>query len=75
MLTPSLLAHGLAGLIVFFAIVYMVYQYATGKEINLQVVSVMILFSIAVGIHGISHLLQEAHYNWNPLNFLVKTDQ
>jgi len=69
MLTPSLLAHGFAGLFLFFAIVYMIYQYATGKDINLQVVSVMALFSIAIGIHGISHLLQEAHYNWNPLTF------
>lgn len=73
MLTPSLLAHGLNGLVLLIVLIIVLSSYFTGKKQNIEFITVMLLLSIAIGVHGISHLLQEVYYGWNPLNIISQT--
>jgi hypothetical protein len=68
MLTPSFLAHVLNGLCFLVIIIIVVSNYYAGKKQNMELISLILLLSIAIGVHGISHLLQEVYYGWNPLN-------
>lgn len=71
MLTPSFLAHVLNGLVLFTLLIIILNNYLSGTLFNKQtteLISLILLFSIAIGVHGISHLFQEVYYGWNPLN-------
>ena len=65
---PSIMAHILNGLLIFasflFVIIYFpkIYTLDTFKKLIL-----LLLFTIALGLHGISHLLLEKGYHYNPL--------
>ncbi len=64
---PSFYAHLLTGLILLFVIVIIYLNY---KKINIslyQKLILLLLITIIIGLHGISHLLLEIHYGFNPL--------
>ena len=68
---PSLYAHALNGILVFSAIFYLYCNYNTIKNIdNYKKIILILLFSIAIGIHGLSHLGLEYVYNFNPILYL-----
>ena len=70
-LAPSFYAHAVNGILVFFAIFYLYCNYNTIKNIdNYKKMAIILLFSIAIGIHGLSHLGLEYVYNFNPILFL-----
>lgn len=65
---PSVLAHMLNGILLFAAVVLiLVYP---PKLDTFKLIVLMILLSIAAGIHGLSHLGLEAVYGYNPLLLL-----
>jgi hypothetical protein len=71
-LPPSFYAHGLNGILLFVALIIIVSNYS--KFIRLEAypertVYLILLLSIAVGIHGISHLGLESVYGFNPINY------
>jgi hypothetical protein len=65
---PSFYAHVINGLFVLVSIVILVLYYS--KIIRMGPyfgVILTLLFSICIGVHGISHSLLEAQYGYNPL--------
>ena len=69
---PSLYAHILNGILLLSAVVLLFANYSQIKkhtsEDSYKTVLLVLLFSIGVGIHGISHLGLERIYNYNPLS-------
>ena len=68
---PSFYAHILNGILLFIAFIMVYKNYS--KIIKLdpyQLVILTLLFSITIGIHGLSHLGLENNYNYNPMNLL-----
>lgn len=78
MYRPSFLAHGLNGILMGIgAVAGSMWLYINPMNLSPAVLqAVIILFilimSIIVGIHGISHALQEEYYGWNPMKNLFR---
>ena len=67
LLRPSLYAHVLNGLFLLFAFILFI-QYGSRKNDEYyKLLMIYLLFSIAIGIHGLSHFYLELLYNHNPL--------
>ena len=68
LLTPSLYAHVLNGLFLLFAFILLL-QYGSRKTNDYyKMLIIYLLFSIAIGIHGLSHFGLEIVHNYNPLH-------
>lgn len=66
---PSIIAQIISGLLT----AYCIYLFYTNKTFNeWERLIALIGISISVGIHGISHLFMEIHYNLNPLETIKK---
>ena len=65
---PSFLAHIGNGLFLLVAAVLFFKNYISIKNANgTTLVALALLASIAIGIHGLSHLGLERVYNFNPI--------
>ena len=72
--TPSFYAHVANGILVFAAVIYLYCNYNTIKSVDYyKKLVLIILFSIAIGIHSLSHLGLEYVYKFNPFSFLNST--
>jgi putative copper export protein len=72
MYTPSVYAHIFGGAVLVASILYLVLH--VSKVVSrdpYQILVLMFLFSIAIGIHGLSHAGLEYVYNYNPLSLVV----
>lgn len=68
--TPSLYAHVINGILLLLAFIILYMNYSQIKKIDSYKMIILILvFSLGVGVHGLSHLGLEKVYNYNPLNF------
>lgn len=68
--TPSFYAHVLNGLLILLAVILMIKYSRVLRPYELLVI--VLLFSIGIGVHGLSHLGLETVYHFNPLNALVQ---
>lgn len=71
-LPPSFYAHALNGILLFIALIIMVLNYSRLTRLEAypgRTAYLILLLSIAVGVHGISHLGLEYVYGFNPLNY------
>ena len=67
-LLPSFYAHIINGLLLLVAFIILLQNYNSFKSMDkYRVITLVLLFSIAVGVHGISHLGLEKIYGYNPL--------
>lgn len=67
MIAPSLMAHALNGLLMFAAVVVAYMNYRVLYKLDpYKKVMILLVFSVAIGIHGISHLGLETVYGLNP---------
>lgn len=66
---PSIIAQGFSGIIICLALIYFLYKLNYNKhEFNIpSIITILLLFSIALGIHGLLHINQEIYYDFNPL--------
>ncbi len=67
---PSFYAHALNGFLLLVAIIVFFMNY--NKILRLEphkLIQVILMFSLVIGVHSISHLGLEAVYNYNPLYF------
>ena len=64
---PSFIASTLSGLIIFIAIILFIINYKTLVSDNKYFINTLILLSIAIGIHGLSHYFEEIYIDFNPL--------
>jgi hypothetical protein len=71
-LIPSLYAHILSGVVLAVGVVYLVLNMTKIVSRDpYQIVLLLLLFSIALGVHGLSHANLESAYNYNPLALLL----
>ena len=61
-----MIAHGINGLLTFGALAAVI---VCSRKVDVYLV---LLFAIAIGIHGISHLLLEKEYKFNPFKIMMK---
>ena len=69
-LVPSVYAHILNGLLLFAGVVYVVLNVRTRDPY--QILVLVLLFSMAAGIHGLSHMGLEYIYGYNPLSAIYR---
>ena len=72
-MTPSIYAHIINGLLIIVALIMLYTSYP--KIINLEPykrIILVLLFSISIGLHSISHLGLEKVYEYNPMSILYK---
>jgi hypothetical protein len=68
MIHPSILSHILSGAFMLIALFCLVNCYSQLRKLDAYHTLVLILlFSIAIGVHGISHLGLEKQYGYNPV--------
>ena len=74
MIFPSILAHMMSGITLFVLLAYAV---SNAKQIQrldtFSILSLLLLSSMALGIHGISHGLLEKQYAYNPMGMIFQT--
>jgi hypothetical protein len=63
--TPSFYAHVMNALLMLLAVMLLIKHYRVLRPYETIVVA--LLFSIGIGVHGISHLGLETVYKFNPL--------
>ena len=67
MLPPSVMAHALNGILMFAAVVVAYINFSVLRRLDpYKLLMILLVFSIAIGIHGISHLGLEKIYGLNP---------
>jgi hypothetical protein len=67
---PSFYAHILNGIFIFGAVILIYLYWAKLIHLNVyQIIMIFLILSIAVGVHGLSHLGLEAVYGYNPFGF------
>ena len=67
---PSILAHIISAFLIFYSIVYVIVYYS--KIVSLDVYSILtilLLFSIVLGVHSLAHLGLEREYGY-PYSFV-----
>jgi hypothetical protein len=62
---PSLYVHIISGCLVIVGILYLTFSKFSPKD-PYQIMILILLCSIAIGVHGISHMGLEALYGYNP---------
>jgi len=67
--TPSFYAHVLNAILILVAVMLLVKYYRTLRPY--EVIVVALLFSIGMGVHGLSHLGLETAYGFNPINEIM----
>jgi hypothetical protein len=67
-LLPSLYAHVINGILLLVAFTLLLQNYKYIKSMDkYRLILLVLMFSIATGIHGLSHLGLEKTYGYNPL--------
>lgn len=69
LLLPSFYAHFFNGVLLLIAFFMLFKNYSKINNLEpYKIIVLILLFSIGIGIHGISHLGLENIYNYNPIN-------
>ena len=70
-LLPSLYAHVINGILLLVAFILLLQNYRTINHIDkYKLIILVLLLSIATGVHGLSHLGLEKNYGYNPLHVI-----
>ena len=65
---PSFYAHIINGLLMLFAFILLYKNYSKIKNLEpYKLIILILILSICVGVHGLSHAGLESIYNYNPL--------
>jgi len=74
--TPSVYAHTINGGLLLVATLYLALYFSRIISRDpYQILVLILLFSIASGIHGLSHIGMEYVYNYNPLSLFIKKQE
>lgn len=70
-LSPSFYAHVVNAVFIFIAGVILLFNYSKIRNLDpYKLIILSLLFSISIGIHGLTHLGLEQNYNYNPLTMM-----
>ena len=65
---PSIYAHMMNAILLFISVILIYMNYSTISRLAAsEKVKLVLLFSLAIGLHGLSHLGLEYVYKFNPL--------
>ena len=65
---PSIYAHMMNAILLFISVILIYMNYSTISRLAAsEKVKLVLLFSLAIGLHGLSHLSLEYVYKFNPL--------
>lgn len=65
---PSIMAHTLNGGLLLVALALVALNFTFIRRLPaLQLITLVLILSIAVGVHGLSHVGVESAYGYNPL--------
>lgn len=64
-MTPSFISLGVTGFLILIIIIMMIFNYK--KMSIIEFMSLLVLLTIAIGVHGLQHQGQEVYYDYNPL--------
>ena len=68
---PSVYAHIINGLVLLLAFILLYKNYANIRNLSpYKLIIIVLMFSICIGIHGLSHLGLEENYGYNPIKFI-----
>lgn len=71
MIHPSILTHILSGAFMLLALFCLIQCYSQLRKLDAYRTLVLtLLFSIAIGLHGVSHLGLETQYGYDPMKFV-----
>ncbi len=62
---PSYISQGISGILIFLALIQLYKDNTSMTTFNSVIL--LLLFSIAIAVHGIMHFMAEVKYNFNPL--------
>ena len=66
---PSFYAHILNAILLFTAFILVVYWFPSINRLDpFRKISLILAFSLVIGIHGLSHMGLEYEYKYNPLS-------
>lgn len=69
---PSVIAHIVNGVLLLISLIFLINNFSKIKNLKSHtLLKLILLFSIAIGIHGLSHLGLEKSYGYTPLNILT----
>ena len=67
-MTPSIYSHAISGLLIFIVFISIILNFTLLRNMDIyKRMIILLLLSISLGIHGLSHLGLEQVYNYNPL--------
>lgn len=73
-LSLSFYSHIANLMFIFLAVYFVISNFSYIEKISPEKkIEVLLLFSIAAGVHGLSHLGLENLYQYNPMGFFVRT--
>lgn len=64
---PSFLATGLSATLAVVATVLFLNEYMNTTISRIDMIKILLLISIAFGVHSLSHYNEEVHYGFNPM--------
>ena len=67
MIKVSYLAHIISGLLILIALVIIFNNRQSEELKGIKLANLILFLSTAIGIHGISHILAEKFFDFNPL--------
>ncbi len=71
---PSVYAHMMNAILLFISAILIYTNYSTISRIAAsEKVKLVLLFSLAIGLHGLSHLGLEYVYKFNPMKMAATT--
>ena len=67
-MTPSIYSHAVSGILIFIVFINIILNFTLLRNMDIyKRMTILLLLSISLGIHGLSHLGLEQVYNYNPL--------
>jgi hypothetical protein len=73
-LSLSFYSHLVHIMLIVLALFFVVSNYSyIEKMMPEKKINTLLLFSVAAGVHGLSHLGLESVYNYNPMGFIAKS--
>lgn len=71
---PSIYAHTINGLLTLAALILVYRNYSAIVKFSVyERIVLLLLFSLAIGMHGLSHLGLESVYGWNPMRIILNS--
>ena len=73
---PSIYAHIMNAILLLISVILIYRNYSTISRIAAsEKIKLVLLFSLAIGLHGLSHLGLEYAYKFNPLKTAMATSK